>query len=118
VAAAANTERVAEAAQFGSCRGLIDDGRPIRHQDGRITRRGQVDEPSERVQSPVGVARAGPGSLRLGTLHDTAHSRLPKSEHLRRCLDHDTQLVMILPARQSSAVRGRADLDQQDRRIG
>jgi hypothetical protein len=67
------------------------------------------------VRGPVGVAGTGPRSFWLGALHYAAHTSLSETEHLRRCFDRDTHLVVILSAGQSGAVRRRTDLDQQDR---
>ena len=69
------------------------------------------------MQGTVSVTRPGSAALRLGALHHASHPLVVETEDLPGTLDHHAHLVMVLTAGEACTVRGRPDLDQQDRLI-
>lgn len=88
---------------------------PQRHQDRRVARYRQPQEPAQRVHRAIGVPRTRADAFRLRPVHPAARPRLGQAKNLGGSFHHHGELVVVLPARKPGAVRSRTHLDQQDR---
>jgi hypothetical protein len=106
-----------ELAELRARHRAVQHRRPEAEQDQGFAAGGEAGEAAQRVERAVGVAGARAGALGLGALHHRAQARLAEAEaeDVAGRLEDDAQLVVVL-AGEAGAVRGRADLDQQDRR--
>lgn len=111
-------EGVAQGLQLLALGGGVVDGSPQRHEDRRVARGRETQEPTQGVQGAVDVAGPGAAAFGLGALHHGGKAPLVEPEDLVRQLDDDAELVVVLPTGDARAMRRRADLDEEDRRAG
>ena len=69
------------------------------------------------MQGAVGVAGPRSRPLWLGALHDRREAARVEAEHGFGRLDDHAHLIVVLAAGETSPVRGRSHLDEQDRRL-
>jgi hypothetical protein len=98
--------------------GRPNDGSPQDEKDRGVSRRRKRQEPPHRVQGPVRVTGPRPHAVGLCPKLNRARLGVTKPEDLVRRLEPDDGLIVILAARYAGPMRGRADLDDKNRRVG